>query len=382
MTRSGEVRYRQGMSRVQETWAGMGRGSRVAAVAGIFALTAALAAVLGGAYLLTRQDQTAVEPSFDPSVIPSDIPLPPTPSRAPDVSPPPSPSPSPRGADPLLGTDGRLTVLLLGSDYRPSHPGNRTDAIMVVSVDPTTGQSAGFSVPRDTVNFPLPASGNYKPKVNALLAHLENTTSDGYESMKKAVARAFDLEIDRYVFIGFAGVKQLVGAVGGVDVTLAKAYYDPYYWVNSRKQGWGLPAGTSHLGSNDALIFARSRKGDNDFGRARRQQMLVMAALQKVRSVGPSKVPQLLTIAARTVRTDLPLDRANDLFELFSTVEIAESRGVVFGPRTYATGTAAGSFALKLDVCRTWIAKNFPPARPLGAWPDDLAPAASPSPSG
>jgi polyisoprenyl-teichoic acid--peptidoglycan teichoic acid transferase len=356
----------------------MGRGSRIAAVAGLLALTVALVAAAAGAYLLTRQDQTAV----DPSVIPSDVPLPPTPSRPPDASPSPTPSPTPRGADPLLGTDGRLTVLLLGSDYRPAKPGNRTDAIMVVSVDPTTGQSAAFSVPRDTVNFPLPKSGNYRPKVNALLAHLEGTTGDGYAAMKEAVARAFDLEVDRYVFIGFAGVKQLVGAVGGVDVTLDKAYYDPYYWVNSRRQGWGLPAGTSHLGSNDALIFARSRKGDNDFGRARRQQMLVMAALEKVRTVGPSKLPQLVGIAARTVRTDLPLDRADDLFELFSTVELDVSRGVVFGPRSYATGTAAGSFALKLDVCRTWIEKNFPPVRPMGAWPENVAPTASPSPSG
>src|SRR5438094_926926 len=91
-----------------------------------------------------------------------------------------------------------------------------------------------------------------------------------------------------------AGAEDLVRAVGGVDVTLDRPYYDPEYWVTATHRGWGLPAGRSHLGPNDALIFARSRKGDNDFGRARRQQMLVLAALERVRKAGVGKLPTLL----------------------------------------------------------------------------------------
>ena len=302
-----------------------------------------------------------------PEVVPSDVPLPPTPSPDPSATPSPTPSPTPLGADPLLGTDGRLTVLLLGSDYRPAHPGNRTDAIMVVSIDPTTGQAAAFSVPRDTVDFPLPGKGTYGAKVNGLYEHLGSAAGGG-EKIKAAVARAFDIEVDRYVFTGFAGVKQLVDAVRGVDVTLAKAYYDPEYWVTSKRQGWGLPAGKSHLNGANALIFARSRKGDNDFERARRQQLLVMAAVAKVRAGSVTDLPKLLGIAGRTVRTDLPLDRAADLFKLYSTVDLGTVDRVVFGPRTYATGAGGTSFALKLDVCRDWIAKHFPPERPLGSW--------------
>ena len=146
-------------------------------------------------------------------------------------------------ADPLLGTDGRLTVLLLGSDYRPAHPGNRTDAMMVVSVDPTTGRSAAFSVPRDIVDFPLPGRGNYAPRVNGLYQYLQSRTNRGAANTMAAFERAFDIEIDNYVFIGFQGVTGLISAVGGVDVRLQKSYFDPYYWVNSHTRGWGLPAG-------------------------------------------------------------------------------------------------------------------------------------------
>jgi LCP family protein required for cell wall assembly len=287
-------------------------------------------------------------------------------------------TPPPTGPDPLLGTDGRLTVLLLGSDYRPAHPGNRTDAIMVVSVDPTTQKAAGFSIPRDTSGFPLGNGRKYGAKVNGLYAHLQSTTGNGGLALSKAVSTAFDIEIDGYVFIGFNGVKALVAAVGGVDVTLDKPYYDAHYWVNAHRQGWGLPAGRSHLGPSDALIFARSRKGDSDFGRARRQQQLVMAALTKVRSQGIARLPRLLQIASRTVRTNLPLNRASDLFEVVSKTDLSKIERTVFGPTKFAAGGAGTSFELKISACRAWIKANFPPIRPMGHWPPVAASPASP----
>lgn len=334
-----------------------------------------------------------------PSALPSPSDVGALPTEAPSDPPSPTPSvgpsasfltPAPSGpvADPLLGTDGRLTLLLLGSDARASHPGNRTDAVMVVSLDPTTGQSAAFSVPRDTVGFPMPTSGTYSGKVNALFQHLQAKNGRGASGMKQAVSRAFGIEIDNYVLIGFTGVLRLVKAVGGVDVTLEKAYYDPYYWVNSRTQGWGLPKGKSHLNANDALIFARSRKGDSDFGRARRQQILVMAAVSKVRTRGLDDLPKLISIAKDWVRTDLPLERATDLFEVFGAVDLGDANQAVFGPTKYADRAAPGSYdyRLKLATCKAWIKKAFPKVRPYGTWPATPAspapaPAGSPAPS-
>jgi LCP family protein required for cell wall assembly len=345
------------------------------AVVGLVVAIVAIGAIVVLA-VSSKPSLTAEEPP--PAA--SQPPLPPTATPAPSTTPAPTPTPLPPTADPLLGTDGRLTVLLLGSDYRPSAPGNRTDAIIVVSVDPTTGESAGFSIPRDTANFPLPTKGTFRPKINALYPYLESHGGQAGARMKQAVGRAFGIEVDRYVFIGFAGVRNLVAAVGGVDVTLAKAYYDPFYWVNNRHQGWGLPAGKSHLNAESALIFARSRKGDSDFGRARRQQMLVLAALEKVRKRGPADLPKLLAIANRAVRTDLPLNRAADLFKLFSTVDLSKVDRTVFGPKTYAARGAGTNYVLRLNECKAWIAKYFPTARPMGAW-RAAAPVGSAGPS-
>lgn len=357
------------MISIRRTWRAMSRTSRALAVAGLVTLVVMVGAAAAAAAGLFAPLGSQLSGEAGEPLVPAQTPPPlaPSPSPEPTASPLPSPSPSPPGADPLLGTDGRFTVLLLGSDYRPAHPGNRTDAIMVVSVEPTSGKTAAFSIPRDTVEFPLPGGGVYTPKVNALYQHLLSTTRDGGAAMKQAVGEAFGIEVDWYAVIGFAGVRQLVDAIGGVDVTLERAYYDPYYWVTSKKQGWGLPAGTSHLDGANALILARSRKGDNDFERARRQQLLVMATLEKVRTLGPSVLPKLLSIAATTVKTDLPLDQAPRLFEVVATADLTSANRVVFGPRTYAEGRDGTSFALKLDVCRRWIAQHFPPA--VGASP-------------
>ena len=355
--------------------------SRFLAVAGLLVPVILVVALVGGLALSSPpQSPPPLGAGVVPTASPTFPPLPPTPSPAPSATPEPSDSPPPAGVDPLLGSDGRLTLLLMGTDYRPAHPGNRTDAMIVVSIDPTTGKSAGFSVPRDVADFPLPKSGTYGPKVNGLYQHLDATMGNGGKGMKQAFARAFGIEIDNYVLIGFTGVIKLVRNVGGVDVTLAAPYYDPYYWVNNHHRGWGLPAGKSHLNAEDALIFARSRKGDSDFQRAKRQQQLVMAAVAKVRKRGIDDLGKLLNIAKETVRTDLPLNRAADLFALYSTVDLAKVDRAVFGPKKFAVRNGGTDYKLVLDLCKKWIKNHFPPERPLGTWTAS-APAVPASPS-
>ena len=375
------------MAKIAAAWAAMSTAARAAAVGGLLLPVVLVTALVVGAVGYVPGPTAPPGPTPEPiAALPTDAPPSPTPSPSAFVAPSasastqPSPSPTPV-PDPLLGTDGRLTVLLLGSDYRPAHPGNRTDAMMVVSVDPTTGRSAAFSVPRDVVDFPLPERGTYAPRVNGLYQYLQSKTNRGAANTMKAFGRAFDIEIDNYVFIGFFGVDELISAVGGVDVHLKKSYYDPYYWVNGHRRGWGLPAGKSHLNAENALIFARSRKGDSDFGRVRRQQLLVQAAFAKVRKRGLDDLPKLIRAARDSVRTDLPLDRATDLFKLYKGVDLAKSKRAVFGPKTYAVRAHGYTYHLVLAKCRAWIEKNFPKERPYGTWPATAIPSGAAAPS-
>ena len=74
-------------------------------------------------------------------------------------------------------------------------------------------------------------------------------------------------------------------------MVLSKSVSDPYYWVTPRSRGVYFPAGRNHLSGDRALIFARTRKGDNDFERARRQQLLFAGAVDAVLERGLKNLP-------------------------------------------------------------------------------------------
>ena len=157
--------------------------------------------------------------------------------------------------------------------------------------------------------------------------------------MKRIVGAAIGVEIDYYAVIGFEGVRQLVNAVGGVDVVLAKSVSDPYYWVTSKKRGVYFPAGRNHLNGDRALIFARTRKGDNDFERARRQQLLVAGAVDAVRERGldePAQAPR----RRRSLRQDRPAAEVARRSSSTSCrgAKLGDAEKVVFGPTKWATG--------------------------------------------
>ncbi len=65
-----------------------------------------------------------------------------------------------KGLPVKLGKDGRLTVLLIGSDWRPDSGGERLDVLMVATIDPVTGEAAVVSIPRDMSGIPLAGGGN------------------------------------------------------------------------------------------------------------------------------------------------------------------------------------------------------------------------------
>jgi LCP family protein required for cell wall assembly len=290
----------------------------------------------------------------------------------PATSAPESPSPTPAPGtpaptatpDPLLGLDGRFTILLLGSDYRPIHPGNRTDAIMVVSINAVDGSVSAVSIPRDTARFPMPDGTVFKPRVNTLYQATINRVgrdAAGAE-IRRILGLALGVEIDAYAVIGMYGLVELVDAVGGVDVYLDRAVRDPYYWVNNHTQGVYFPAGRNHLNGERALIFARTRKGDSDFQRARRQQQLVVATAQKVLKRGLDALPRLLKLATRWIQTDLPVSQAPALYALVASAHLDHARQAVLGPKYADPIAGTFTYQLRIDVVRALVSKWFAPA--------------------
>lgn len=289
----------------------------------------------------------------------------PVPTVTPEPTPKPTPMPPIEGFADVAGSDGRFTLLLLGSDARAGVIGERTDTIMAATIDPTTGRVAMASLPRDTVNVPIANGEIYTPRINGLLQSFEMNGASRREALRKTMrsfAYAFDTEFDGYVLIGFSGVRKLIDEIGGVDVFMDRALWDPSMHVG--KKGLKLKAGWNHLDGNRALAFARTRHTDSDYQRAGRQQQLIMAAIAKVLANGPDAIPALAAKALNHVDTDLSIDHLSVLVQLAQRARLKNHKGIVLGPSTYAgDGPELYTIALKLDAVRAMFDRVFGPVR-------------------
>jgi LCP family protein required for cell wall assembly len=249
----------------------------------------------------------------------------------------PEPTKPPIMISDLLGSDGRLTMLILGSDLREGIVGERTDAIILATIDPVTGKVAMVSLPRDTVNVPIAPGKAYPGRINTLYWDYQRSTGKkkaALKKMKNALAYAFDTEIDYYALVEFDGLVRLVNSIGGVDVTLDEALVDSTMHLGTK--GLKLKAGERHLDGKKALAFSRSRHSDSDYDRSERQQQVISAAADKVRTRGLDSLSSLVELSRSKILTDMPLRAAPALLELADRAKLASPKSMVLAPGRWA----------------------------------------------
>ncbi len=290
------------------------------------------------------------------------------PTDPPEPTEKPTPTPIAGLDEHLLGTDGRLTVLLMGVDSRGRQITGRTDALMFVTINPKNGRVAMASVPRDMVQVPIGPGrsfGSNFVRINALYLDLARGVSKkkGIQRMVKAMEYMAGIEIDRYAMIGFEGVRNLIGRIGGVDIRLSSPLVDrTMHVVMNGRKGLVLKKGKNHMTGPVALSFARTRHSDNDYERARRQQQLIAAAVQKVIKNGPKRLPALLKSFKGNILTDLDAKDGLALLALARKAKLKNFKSFVLGPTKWAgEGEWRFTTKLKIDVVRRMFQKEFGP---------------------
>lgn len=224
----------------------------------------------------------------------------------------------------------RFTVLVMGMDRRPDEGDTlavRTDAILLVSIDPATESVGVLHIPRD-VHFPLADSGDFV-RVNSLLQTGERI-QEGYGPYFTLGTLQYNLGmyIDRYLLFDFEAFMTLVDTLGGVEVTTNYTINDSYYPnMNYGYDPFVLPAGTHTLDGYDALRFARTRHGDNDFLRGVRQMQVATAVIDRLREPGTmlqliTNAPDLLNSLRNNIFTDMTLDEMIELAQVAVSMDI------------------------------------------------------------
>ncbi len=257
----------------------------------------------------------------------------------------------------------RINILITGIDSSRIRTTALTDTLIVVSVEPTTGDVSIVSVPRDVARFTMSNGEVYRQKINSLYAIAEKTPAKypdgGLPTLMREIGFILGVPIQYYAAVNLDGFARLVDAVGGVTVDNPRAINDPTYggWTDGRV-GFRLSAGVHHLDGPTALAYARSRRGagDNDFTRARRQQQLLVALRNRL--TDPTLLPQLpdiITAGSQVVRTNFPQERLEEMLTVAQGAEGEEGiRRVVLGP-PYARNPPAGTpggYQLVLDMAR------------------------------
>jgi LCP family protein required for cell wall assembly len=265
---------------------------------------------------------------------------------------------------------GRLNVLLIGSDRRPGEGSYNTDTLIVASVDPTTGQVAMFSLPRDTVGIPLPSiparavfGTTWNQKINSLFRQARarpdlfpGGSRSGYQALKDTLGGLYGIDIQYFVEVDFPGFRKVVDALGGVTVNVQLPVVDDDYPTSKGRIRVYIPTGVQHMTGSEALVYARSRHGSNDFDRAARQQRIILSLRQQAdfaTLARPDVLSALVKATKGAVKTDFPVDRLPQLIDLAQRIDIGNVRSFVFSPPYYGTeGYVNGSYVLQANVAR------------------------------
>jgi LCP family protein required for cell wall assembly len=249
--------------------------------------------------------------------------------------------------------DGRINILILGIGG-PGHDGpDLTDTMMVLSIDPKAHTASMLSIPRD---FYVKIPNNGWSKINAANAYgeQEHVQGGGPTLTKKVVSSVLGIPIHYYIKMDFDGFKQIVDAIGGVDVTVDQSLYDPYYPADTG-HGYSplyIKAGRQHMNGTVALRYARSRETTSDFDRAKRQQKVIQAVREKAMTLGtlsnPSKVNSIINAVGSHMKTDLQFWEIKKLMTIAKGIDNSKTTTKVLDPTTgiVESSSVGGAYVL------------------------------------
>lgn len=234
----------------------------------------------------------------------------------------------------------RVTALLVGVDFAPGRDHHLTDTMLVATLDPETGAVAMISVPRDLYGVPLGDGRVYNDKLNSLMARAgqDPTTypRGGPGTLKSAIGELLGTRIHYFAAIDMEGMRQLIDALGGVDVVVERTINDTgYHDAITGRRGFFIEAGPRHLDGETAMAYVRSRKaaGENDFTRAERQQQVLAAIAQKLTAGNLlATLPALLDTVRDNVATDIPQRRMAEIATAGQDADLQSIERVVLTP--------------------------------------------------
>ncbi|GAB6983849.1 LCP family protein [Nocardioides pyridinolyticus] len=239
--------------------------------------------------------------------------------------------------EPELPT-GSFNLLVIGTDTRDcdgcgiDREGGLggSDLTMLLHVADGRREAYGISIPRDTlVARPECHDGRKTIPGASDVAWNEAYAVGGASCTVAQVEAVTGIFIDDYVVVDFGGFKDMVDAIGGVQVCIPSDIDDDEHNIH-------LDAGTQVLHGDDALAYVRQRSStpNSDLGRMKRQQAFVASMLSQVMSANtltrPDKLYNFASALADSITTNPELASVGELAKLASSLRKADLDSIRF----------------------------------------------------
>lgn len=252
----------------------------------------------------------------------------------------------------VLDTNERVNILLLGGDFGEGRTGIRTDTMITVSIDPVTGDTAMFSIPRNWTQSPLPDGMGvwdcncYPELINELWIAGETypdaftgpSENPSVNAVKGVISEFLGIPIHYYAMVNLDGFVEIVDALGGVEIYVPSTVIDEEYPLEdgSGYERIQIDSGWQKLNGHLALAYARTRNQDSDYFRMNRQRCVIEAMIEQADPVSLLlNFASLADVIKRTMLTDIPIDALPQLIELIPALDIDKIVSIRFIPPEY-----------------------------------------------
>lgn len=195
-------------------------------------------------------------------------------------------------AEVIVAKKNLVNILVVGQDRRDTKSRQRTDAMILCTIDKNEKTLTMTSFLRDLwVHIP----GHEDDRMNAAYVY------GGFPLLDNTLKYNFGVKPDHNIEIDFEGFKKIIDVLGGVEITLTakEAKHIQKVYALEVEEGLNL------LSGKEALVYARTRKIDNDFSRTDRQRTVITAVINKIRGLSVAELYELCEEILPLITTDM-----------------------------------------------------------------------------
>lgn len=213
--------------------------------------------------------------------------------------------------------DNVFSIMLLGVDNFSKQYRSRTDSMILCTVNRSAKTLTMTSFMRDTYVY-IPEFYNQRLNVAYPVG--------GFETLYDTLEYNFGIRVDKGVAVNFTSFKEVIDAIGGVDIELTGTEAGHMNAVH----GWWLQKGMNHLTGEQALIYSRIRSIDSDYNRTNRQRKVMSAIIEKAKTLSVMELYRMVSVLIPMVTTDMTneeiLDAALRLAPILKDLKVITQR--------------------------------------------------------